>query len=431
MCSTLATTSRCNWRSPVLCISTFTAIPKVYDSCVGRACVVGVNGIFRQLAYDCVANSPAFSELAYQAINSVRYIIVAVMKRLVLVILSCFLNGVLYGQQTISVPIIVEGDQAALLLRDSDLKVEVNHQPVTVSSFTPLAGQHLLYALINGERRNTLWPKGSAQQVDVAAQFLKEVITAGVDIGSLINFSDEYFLDVSDQKDPQQLAAKLMNDRSGSAMYDAVVATADHLARKPDIAGYRKVMFLFCDGEDTLSALTFNQATERVQREGIPLFIFAPSAVKKKTQGKNLSKFALELGGRIYFLPENTKTVSFDAVKQDLARSFLLKIGIPPSQAMETLNVADSSQPKVSIIAPSRIGVLLLTQPVQVEDKKPAYTQERLAELRVKCGPYANTKIEDLESKRVPLPPHECAGVLGWMRDSRVERLYGSEKPVQ
>jgi hypothetical protein len=139
------------------------------------------------------------------------------------------------------------------------------------------------------------------------------------------------------------------------------------------------------------------------------LFIFAPSAVKKKTQGKNLSKLALKLGGRVYFLPDNTKTMSFDSVKQDLARSFLLKISIPPSHAMETLNVADSSQLKVSIIAPSHIGVPLipssaspsqspLTQPAHVPSKKPAYTQEQLAELRVKCAPYTNTKIEDLEN---------------------------------
>ncbi len=346
------------------------------------------------------------------------------MRRLVLVILSCSLNVVVCAQQTISVPVIVEGDQSALPLKDSDLKVEVNHQPVTVSSLTPLAGQHLLYALINGERRNTLWPKGSAQQIGVAGQLLKEVITAGVDIGSLVNFSDEYFLDVRDQKDPQQLAAKLAGDRSGAAMYDAVLATADYLAGKPDVPGYRKVMFLFCDGEDNLSVLERHPATERLQREGIPLFIFAPSAVTKKRQGKNLSRLALELGGRIYFLPES-KTVSFDAVKQDLARSFLLKISIPQPQAMETLNVADSSQPKVSIVAPLQIGAPLRHR------VQPAYTQGQLADLRAKCEPYTNTKLEDLESKRVALPPHECVQVLGWMRDSRVERLYVSEKPAQ
>lgn len=368
------------------------------------------------------------------------------MKRLVFVILGCCLTGVLSGQQIISVPVIVEGDQAALSLRDSDLEVEVNHQPVTVSAFTPLADQHLVYALIYGGRRQTLWPRGSAQQGDVAGQFLKQVIMSGVDIGSFINFADEYYLDVNDQKDTQLLAAKISNDLTsgGAAVYDAVVATADYLTGKPDTPGYRKAMFLFCDGENNLSVLTSNQATTRLQRYGIPLFIFAPSAVKKKTQGKNLSKLALELGGRIYFLPDNTKTVSFDSVKQDLARSFLLKISIPPSEAMEALNVTASSQPKVSFIAPSHIGVSLprhsvppsqparwpLTQPVQMS-KKPAYTQEQLADLRAKCAPYTNTKIEDLESKRVPLPPHECAGVLSWMRDSRVERLYGSEKPAQ
>ena len=195
-------------------------------------------------------------------------------------------------------------------------------------------------------------------------------------------------------------------------------------------------MFLFCDGEDNLSVLKLNQAIERLQREGIPLFIFAPSKVQKKTPGKNLSKLALELGGRVYFLPDNTKTVSFDSVKQDLARSFLLKINIPPSQSLQTLEVAESSQTKVVIIAPSQIGVPLTrssapsSQSVQVSNK-PASTEEQLAELRTKCAPYTNTKIEDLESKRVPLPPHECIGVLGWMRDSRVERLYGSEKPAQ
>ena len=130
--------------------------------------------------------------------------------------------------------------------------------------------------------------------------------------------------------------------------------------------------------------------------------------------------------------------MSFDSVKQDLARSFLLKISIPPSQAMETLNVADSSQAKVSFIAPSQIGIPLIrsSAPPSAPPSQPAQwpkpaSQEQLAELRAKCAPYTNTKIEDLERKRVPLPPHECAGVLSWMRDSRVERLYRSEKPAQ
>jgi TonB family protein len=62
---------------------------------------------------------------------------------------------------------------------------------------------------------------------------------------------------------------------------------------------------------------------------------------------------------------------------------------------------------------------------------KAPYTQEQLAELRSKCSPYIKTNVEDLESNRVPLPPHECSGVLAWMRSLRVESLYVSEKPPQ
>jgi TonB family protein len=66
-----------------------------------------------------------------------------------------------------------------------------------------------------------------------------------------------------------------------------------------------------------------------------------------------------------------------------------------------------------------------------VKNQRPALTPKQLAELRVKCVAYTSTTVEDLKSKRVALPPHECVGVLGWMRDSRVEELYLPEKSAQ
>jgi len=368
------------------------------------------------------------------------------MIRLSLVILCCCLSACLYGQQTVGLPIIVDFGDQATALTISDVKVEVNRQPVAVESITPLAGQHLQYALINAERQKTLWPGGAKQQIDVASQFLKQVVVAGFDIGSLVNFSVESYLDVSDQKDPRQLAAKLLaNDGSGAAMYDAlamydaVVATASHLADKPAIPGYRKAIFLFCDGEDNQSTLTLTGATVLLQRLGIPLFVVAPSSVKNKTQGKNLSKLAREAGGRAYFLRDDAREVNFDFLKHDLAHSFLLKINVSLSQTMAGVTITAASQPKIPIIAPSRIGLPPSDKPNPSTnaarlDKTPRYTRytkEQLAELYAKCSPYTTTKVEDLESKRVPLPPHECAGVLGWMRDSRVEKLYTPEKSPQ
>jgi TonB family protein len=64
------------------------------------------------------------------------------------------------------------------------------------------------------------------------------------------------------------------------------------------------------------------------------------------------------------------------------------------------------------------------------EPAEPVDTPEQLA-LRLKCSPYSGTTLEDLEKKQAPLPPHECAGVLGWMRDERVESLYAPEKPTK
>ncbi len=62
---------------------------------------------------------------------------------------------------------------------------------------------------------------------------------------------------------------------------------------------------------------------------------------------------------------------------------------------------------------------------------KPSYTQEQLADLWRKCVAYADKSFADLQDKRVALPPHECAGILGWMRTLDVESLYVAAKPQQ
>ncbi len=49
--------------------------------------------------------------------------------------------------------------------------------------------------------------------------------------------------------------------------------------------------------------------------------------------------------------------------------------------------------------------------------------QEELAELLTKCTPYTNTRVEDLESQRVPLPPHNAPGFLPGC-ETRAWRTY-------
>ena len=365
------------------------------------------------------------------------------MKPLSTVILCCCLNTLLCGQQAVELPIIVDfGKRTPSALTTSNVNVEVNGQPVAVEAINPVAGQHLQYALMNAEVQAARWPRGSQQQIDIATKFLRQVVRPGLDIGSLVNFSDEFYLDSWNEKDPGRLAFMLANDRGGPAMYDAVIATASQLAHDPSVPGYRKVIFLFCDGEDRQSRFKLDGATEALQRFRIPLFAFAPSAVESKSQGKNLRKLALATGGRAYFLADDTSKVNFDALKRDLTNSFLLRISFSLTPAMANVSITEASQVKIPIIGPSRIGLPKSygqlkstdsgqTASVKPLSKKPQFTEEQLTKLYAECSTYAATKVEDLESKRISLPPHECAAVLGWMRDSRVERLYPSEKPSQ
>jgi TonB family protein len=91
--------------------------------------------------------------------------------------------------------------------------------------------------------------------------------------------------------------------------------------------------------------------------------------------------------------------------------------------------------------APARFNSQLMPTPPQAHvDPTPQFTQEQLAQmsalwdaklspeqqvdLRAKCTTYVGKSLEDVQRKRVPLPPHECASVLGWMRSLDVESLY-------
>jgi TonB family protein len=51
--------------------------------------------------------------------------------------------------------------------------------------------------------------------------------------------------------------------------------------------------------------------------------------------------------------------------------------------------------------------------------------------LRAECLPYVSLSLADLRKKQASLPPHECAAVLRWMRDLRVEVFYVSNQPCR
>src|SRR5215468_8614120 len=90
------------------------------------------------------------------------------------------------------------------------------------------AHPHLHYALLNDTSGKTLWPKGMEQQVSLECQFLEQVVRPGTDIGTLVNFSEGFYLDVQNSTEPADLKARLIHEgHGGTRTFDAVVAAAN------------------------------------------------------------------------------------------------------------------------------------------------------------------------------------------------------------
>jgi Ca-activated chloride channel family protein len=86
----------------------------------------------------------------------------------------------------------------------------------------------------------------------------------------VVNFNDEYYLDQDFTNDLLRLkeALEKIDAKGGTALYEAVVASADHLKR--DARLERKVLFVVTDGEDNASRETLEQAVKQLQVENGP-----------------------------------------------------------------------------------------------------------------------------------------------------------------
>jgi len=120
----------------------------------------------------------------------------------------------------------------------------------------------------------------------------------------VVNFSDEYYLDQEFTSDVKKLQAALehVESRGGTALYDAIVASADYLIKSPL---QRKVIFVVTDGEDDASQESLEQAVHHLQQENGPT-VYAIGLLGQEKARK--ARRALEIladrsGGISYFPP--------------------------------------------------------------------------------------------------------------------------------
>jgi len=86
----------------------------------------------------------------------------------------------------------------------------------------------------------------------------------------VVNFNDEYYLDQDFTNDLLKLkeALEKIDTKGGTALYEAVVASAEHLKRNARLE--RKVLFVVTDGEDNASRENLEQAVKQLQEENGP-----------------------------------------------------------------------------------------------------------------------------------------------------------------
>jgi hypothetical protein len=234
----------------------------------------------------------------------------------------------------------------------------VNHGPATVSSVTSLSGKRLQYLLLNEARPFSNWPGGTDQQIHVSRELLQQVISPDSDTGTLENYAAQIFIAPQNEKTSKKLASEVRTDMTGpTRLYEAVAAGASWLAKQPSNSDERKVMFLVCDGKDTESRVPPQDAIKALQKASVPLFVLAPVDVEGRTEGKFLREISQESGGRAYFLPPNTKHLTLDQLKRDLADSFLLTLSLPSERGLQLLNVTIEGHSQTSIFSSSHVFV--------------------------------------------------------------------------
>jgi Ca-activated chloride channel family protein len=86
----------------------------------------------------------------------------------------------------------------------------------------------------------------------------------------IVNFNDEYYLDQDFTNDLLKLkdALEKIDAKGGTALYEAVVASAEHLKKNARLD--RKILFVVTDGEDNASRESLEQAVKQLQEENGP-----------------------------------------------------------------------------------------------------------------------------------------------------------------
>ncbi|MEO5936307.1 MAG: VWA domain-containing protein [Terriglobales bacterium] len=151
----------------------------------------------------------------------------------------------------------------------------------------------------------------------------------------IVNYNDEAYNDQDFTSDINLLKEGLekVEARGGTAMYDAVVAAADHIVKGGKHE--KKVLLVVTDGEDNASRNSLEEAVRAVQKDNGPtvytLGILDEDSKARKRARRAMERLSLETGGVAYFPKDlgEVDTIS-NAVAHDIRNQYT--IGYKPTR---------------------------------------------------------------------------------------------------
>jgi len=148
------------------------------------------------------------------------------------------------------------------------------------------------------------------------------------DLVFVVNFNEEYFLDQDYTGSIPKLqdALERIESRGGTALYDAVVASSDHLKKSAELE--KKVLLVVTDGEDNASRETLEQALRRLEEQNGPTVytIGLLDEEHSKRARRALREMAEDTGGVAFFPKDLTQVQAITTqVAHDIRNQYTIQ----------------------------------------------------------------------------------------------------------
>ena len=224
--------------------------------------------------------------------------------------------GMRVNVQNVTLPVTVVDDKRRLVtdLRKNDFTVYENGEEQEILGFSREDVPVSIGILVD----NSGSMRDKREKVSTAVLNLIKASNPN-DEEFVVNFNDDRYLDQDFTNNLGLLHEALdrLDSRGGTALYDAVIASTDHLAKAAKRE--KKVLLVITDGEDNESINSLEQTIRAVQDENGPMIYtigILGNEGKQHRAKRALEGLSFQTGG-VAFFPKNLEEV--DAISQQVA----------------------------------------------------------------------------------------------------------------